>query len=98
MKNLTYNEVTRINDLIAKIQQRVATAAEMREFLSLIRKSGQNNWTEFQHFIQTAGYASAEDFQKQIYNKNAQELFEGLVKIGFAIIIAYGLSKLFGKK
>jgi len=98
MTALTYDEVIRINTLISKIRQKIATANEMQEFLNLIQKSGQNNWLELQNYVQTAGYSNIDEFQKHLNDKNTQEFFDGLVKIGLAILIAYGLAKLFEKK
>ena len=98
MTALTYDEVIRINALISKIRQRIATATEMKEFSNLIQKSGQNNWLELQTYVQTAGFSSIEEFQRHLTDKNTQEFLDGLVKIGLAILIAYGLAKLFEKK
>lgn len=98
MTALIYDEVIRINTLILKIRQGIATATEMQDFLNLIQKSGQSNWLELENYVQTAGYSNINEFQKHLNDKNTQEFFDGLVKIGLAILIAYGLAKLFEKK
>ena len=98
MNDLTYQEIVRINNIISKIRNGMATTSEMQEFLNLIKKSGQNNWIELQNSVSAAGYVSVEDFQRHLKDKSTNEFLEGLVKIGLAILIAYGISKLFEEK
>lgn len=95
---ITTSEIQRINALILKIQQRTASANEMNEFLQLIQKSGQNNWFELENYIRVAGYSSIEQFKQHLTEKSSQEFVDGLVKIGLAVLIAYGLAKLLKEK
>lgn len=95
MNNLTNSELMRLNFLISKIRSRTATGAEMQEFLSLIQKSGQNNWMELQNYLHSVGYSSIDELQQHLSHKLDQEFTDGLVKIGLAILVAYGLSELF---
>ena len=95
---ITTAELQRINALILKIQQRIASANEMNEFFNLIQKSGQNNWLALENYIRVAGYSSIEQFKQHLNEKSSKEFIDGLVKIGLAVLIAYGLAKLLKEK
>lgn len=91
MNGLTINDFTRLNFLISKIKVRTATLVEMQEFLSLIEKSGQNNFLELQNYLNAAGYSNIEEFKQHLNQKQTEVLIDGLVKIGLAILLGYAL-------
>ena len=98
MNALTTTDAARINQLADKIRINVASGAEMREFFSLTQKSGPFNWGEMQNYLLAAGFVSVQDFEKRMHEKETEEFWQGLAAIGVAIVAAYALTKLLGKK
>ncbi len=97
MNELNNTELLKLQDLANRIRSGLATAIDMRDFLGLIQKSGQNNWAELQHYLNVAGYANVDQFKQALDTKATQEVRDGLAQIAGAIILFYALSKLFKK-
>ena len=69
----------------------------MQEFVNLVIKSSNNNKNELENYVRTAGYNSINEFQNHLNDKSNEELVKGLVTIGGAVLLAYGISKLMEK-
>lgn len=94
---LVFNELQRLQQLQNKVQYGKATSSEMKEYLRLILKSSDQNRYEVENYVRNIGYASIDDFQDHLLQKNNQELTSGLLTIGGAVLLVYLFSKLFEK-
>jgi hypothetical protein len=96
MNFISIPDSNRLNELVSRLSSNAASAAEMKEFLDLVEKSGMG--FHLMNYLHSAGYYSIDDFKQAIQTKQSQEFVQGLATIGLGILIAYGLDKLLNKK
>lgn len=77
-----------------KISQNQATSAEMNRYLNLLLKSSDHNKNVVENYIHEVGYDSIKDFQNHLNEKSNQEVMNGLLIIGGAVLLGYLLNKL----
>ena len=94
MTRLNINEIMILNELINKLKHGTANLNDIRDILKLIRKSGKENAYELQTYARTAGYPTIKALEKHLSDIDTEEFLDGLVKIGLAVLIAYGIKKL----
>ncbi|MCK4521282.1 MAG: hypothetical protein KAU20_01820 [Nanoarchaeota archaeon] len=98
MNGLSINEILKLNQLITNIRSRMVSSTHLSEFVNLINKSGIENQDELTRYINRAGFNSVEEFNQQYNTIKNQEFWDGLIKIGLAILFAYALSEIFKRK
>ena len=94
MTNLTLEEQNNLWNLRNKLVHRQASSSDMRQLLDLILRSSQNNHYEIENYVHSIGYNTINDFQRDLEQKNRDELVNALLIIGGAVLLAMALSKL----
>lgn len=92
--NLTNDELNNLYRLRNKIVHSQATSVEMRNYFKLIIKSSEQNRAEIERYIHEIGYNSIEEFETHLNKKNNEELINGLVLLGGAVLFGYSLKKI----
>ncbi len=98
MNRLNIKDRLLLANLSDKIQIHQASTNEMKQFLDIIKSTGENNYFQLQKYLQVAGYSSVEEFEHHFKDRQSKEFWEGLAKIGGAVLIGYELYQLLKKK
>lgn len=77
-----------------KIGHGKATSAEMKRYLNLLLESSDYNKEVVEEYIHEIGYNSIGEFQEHFNEKGNQEIINGLLMIGGAVLLGYLLNKL----
>lgn len=85
------NEIYRLRNKIVHDQ---ASSKEMRRYLNLILESSEYNRNVMEDYIHEIGYNSVEEYKEHLNAKSNQELKDGLILIGGALLFGYLLDKL----
>uniref|UniRef100_A9A7U7 Uncharacterized protein n=1 Tax=Methanococcus maripaludis (strain C6 / ATCC BAA-1332) TaxID=444158 RepID=A9A7U7_METM6 len=90
---LTSFQRDELYNLRTKLLRREANSSEMKKYLDLITQANLNNKYVLNQYAQNVGYNSIDDFKNDLSRKSNNELINGLVMIGGAVLLASILSK-----
>ena len=94
MNDLTQQDVVKLSELVTKIRNQNTHSSELEQFFNLIKKSGDYNQNQLMGYLTQVGFNSENDFIKHLNERRKDELLQGLVLIGTAILAFYVIAQL----